>query len=108
VNARPDILRKAANVVRKGWVQGELEDPMGRHCALGALRTVSDVELYTMPLPQDPVFAEVTLLADLIGPNPHTTDAHSTLTDWNDEPGRTADDVITLLEQAAEKAEADR
>jgi hypothetical protein len=29
------------------------------------------------------------------------------LTWWNDSPGRTADEVITLLEQTAEKLEAD-
>jgi hypothetical protein len=95
--ARPEVLRKAAQVLREGgWVQGALQTSRGQHCTLGALWEA----LYG-----GSVQPEVNLLSELIG----DTDSSEweVLIDWNDYDGRTEADVLTLLEQAAEKLEAD-
>jgi hypothetical protein len=101
----PEVLRKAAQVLREGgWVQGIVETPRGQHCTLGALR-----KALHYPRSDHLLQPEVDLLSELIGgAAPSGVWWWEAVSDWNDAVGRTAADAITLLEQAAEKAEADR
>lgn len=107
----PAVYRKAAQVIRTGGLtQGAFFTDDGKHCTVGALRTL------TGSLPE--TYRFLPLLADLIGgPQPcpcggtgcgTALDPYGNVTRWNDHPQRTPDDVLLLLEQAAEKLEADR
>jgi hypothetical protein len=97
-------LRAAADVLRRdGWIQ--LSDhAYGGHCASGAIEVAIDPEWEDhreegWEYEENQRFSEATLrLCRLV-------DA-SSVTGWNDAPGRTADEVIAALEAAAEAAEA--
>lgn len=88
-------LRAAADVLeRDGWTQGEYEQPDGCKCISGALRSVcggidtTDTDRY---------LSAWYALRPVIGRG---------AINWNDEPGRTADEVIAALRTAADAAEA--
>ncbi len=93
--------RRAAEIIRTGGLaKGEYETFDGEHCTIGALREASgESELIEGKL-LDPV-------ADLIGRKPAET-TFTTITIWNDVDGRTVEDVVALLEQVAEKVEANQ
>ena len=97
-------LRAAAEVLeRGGWTQGRYYRPeTGCRCAIGAIVAVlggHDTE-FTIPDEAQPRWRAVegALEAHLN----HFIDI------WNDEPGRTADEVIAALRAAADAAEADQ
>lgn len=95
----PAVYRKAAAVIRKGGlVKGAFSTGYG-YCTLGAIG-------YNHTAMQEGT-ARATVLADLIG-NVHQENPAKVISAWNDAEERTPDDVITLLEQAAEKLEANR
>jgi hypothetical protein len=85
-------LRAAAEVLRRsGWAQGGL----AKHgfCAIEAIwQARSQIGGWESQ-------ARVEQLRTII-PAPHS------IVDWNDAPGRTADEVIAALEAAADAAEA--
>ncbi len=84
-------LRAAADVLeRDGWAQGGLAS-CGR-CAIEAVWQV------TGSIGQRPQDAVETLRAVIPAP--------SSIILWNDKPGRTADEVITALRAAADRAES--
>jgi hypothetical protein len=95
-------LRAAAEVLRRdGWTQ-EYMHCDGKHCALGAVEVVVDPDLHDddgWDDEQNRRFADAAkLLRRVTG--------ESQIVDWNDAPGRTADEVIAALEAAAQAAEA--
>jgi hypothetical protein len=90
-------LRAAADVLRRdGWTQGKFHDAeTGCHCAAGALEVATAADISGRWL--DSVRA---LSAQLrITPGPISVYR------WNDDPGRTADEVLAALEAAAEAEE---
>jgi hypothetical protein len=104
----PAIYRKAAQVIHEGglakgtYYRKDL-DPVP-HCTVGALqKATGQRELCN-------VSPEVRYLSHLLGPTPCDCDCGFTsisVTRWNDRPDTTADDVIALLTEAAEKLEAE-
>lgn len=100
--------RRAAEVIRIGGLTKNAYEDDTRHCAIGALMAARGVSMWNVTS----VWPEVSYLVDLLGGSgvsrPNTVVPGSDMVaDWNDRADRTADDVITLLEQAAEKLEAD-
>jgi hypothetical protein len=112
------LYRGAARVIREGGLaKGTFTDGES-HCTVGAL----DVAAIKQGLPsvryRDPGQV-LPHLADVLGYTPTVEcscgdpactlrdAAFVAITQWNDQPGTTERDVITLLEQAAEKLEAD-
>jgi hypothetical protein len=97
-------LRAAAEVLRRdGWTQGFMHCD-GKHCALGAVEVVVDPDTNDdegWDDEQNRRFADAAkLLRRVTG--------ESQIVDWNDDPGRTAEEVIAALEAAADAAEADQ
>lgn len=85
-----EFLRRAADVLEEdGWCQGRGTDGQGRHCAVGAMCSVAvdhgqATSVHLLPL-----------RARLEGP----------LSDWNDEPGRTKEEVLALFRNTADELE---
>jgi hypothetical protein len=106
VKARPDILTKAAEIIEAGGLgKGRFLTRGGRHCTVGALMEANGggVDLDNMTS----IRPEVSLLTDLLGTRKAGERDCGSVYIWNDEGDRTADEVVELLRQAAEKAEAD-
>jgi hypothetical protein len=84
-----DFLRTAAMVIEKhGWVQGKFGSELCGFCILGAMLHTCDVTNIT----RAQMFLDT--ITGLYGV------AH-----WNDQPGRTKEEVLALLTQAAKVAD---
>jgi hypothetical protein len=85
-------LRRAAQLlIDKGWCQGDGHRPStGQYCTLGAIAATA----VTGP---DRSSAAAALRAFLFVETGH----HLSIVDWNDKPGRTADEVIGTLQSCA-------
>ena len=92
------ILLAAAAEVRKGWCQGAYQDGRKNVCALGAIsRAVCGDALKGI---LDPTAISATRrVVEHVGIGEGLA-----LWAWNDEPGRTAEEVATALENAAFEA----
>lgn len=89
--APPQILRDAAELIRRdGLCKGSYSDIAGRRCAIGALMAASGTG-------QKPYMCARTALGTFLG--------NHSISAWNDEPERTADEVISALESAAASLE---
>jgi len=83
-----EALAKAADLLEQdGWCQGVLIDHYGRRCLLGA------IEAARLEDTSDALFSPIcnAIQAELGGANPIS---------WNDTPGRTQEEVVTLLRNA--------
>ncbi|MCW2900031.1 MAG: hypothetical protein JWO67_2296 [Streptosporangiaceae bacterium] len=95
-------LRAAADVLRRdGWTQGSYHGPGGCHCALGALVVATTGE--ELDPDEDPEVWSVRY-SGAVEVLEKYTKRHTP--QWNDAPGRTADEVIAALLAAADAAEA--
>lgn len=89
-SAYPELLDAADLLRNRGWTQGEPCDEEGRLCVLAALAEVvyggeidwDELRHYSFPC--------FNALADAVGGEPD---------DWNDEEGRTFDEVLGTLER---------
>ena len=113
-----DTLRGAAHYIAvHGWTQGDYYDPYDNGpfpatCATGAIsmaahgRRTDDIEALSLDYKSDYVRA-VDHFADYLDRHtcdPHAPDDTTVLPfDYNDAPGRTADQVITALRDAADE-----
>lgn len=86
-----EILRAAAARVRQGWCRGLLYGPDGSVCARGAIWAVQK---------EMRLEAEMVVCRALHLP--------LSLAIWNDQPGRTQEEVARGLEQAADWWEAEQ
>jgi hypothetical protein len=95
-------LRAAAEVLRRdGWTQEVFCDPStGSRCAQGALDAVYAPRERDGSYDESAEDAAYAQVCAVIGTN--------RLISWNDEPGRTAEEVIAALEAAADAAEVDQ
>lgn len=82
------VLLDAADYIEKhGWCQGNYCDPLGRVCALGALNIVScGIPNHTEGIA---INAAIRLMWNL------------RITQWNDHPERTKEEVIAALRKVA-------
>lgn len=84
------VYAEAAELIRKdGWAQGWFYRPGRGHCVFGAIQAVTNGNPDQRSPRSD---ALVGRLEDVIG-------CGLGIEEWNDEPGRTVEDVINLLEQ---------
>lgn len=90
------IKAKAAELIRRrGWCQGELESDEGCLCILGALNTVLAL------VPDDTYPGMMEYLKFVHGLIPEGT-GFRYIAQWNDEKGRTVEQVLALLEGCGE------
>jgi hypothetical protein len=97
------IFRATAELLRRdGWIQDLDTNADGNRCLVQALDTICASQSRKV---------RSRYHTDILDPLRKTLREqwgwNESAIDWNDEPGRTAEEVITLLEQTAEKLEAD-
>lgn len=92
------VLNHAADILEQdGWIQGAMYNRDGCHCALGALHAAAR----QLDVDYGPVWDACALIAT------HVADGGYSpwdLPGWNDEDGRTLDEVTTLLRNTAKAA----
>lgn len=86
----PEILRLAAAEVRKGWCQHRTRDRDANMCAVGAIRVAAGGAHH-----ENTWTAAYKYLCQTLGLH------FLQLSDWNDAPGQTAENVATAMEYAA-------
>jgi hypothetical protein len=99
----PRQYRKAAALVRqRGKATGCFIDAENRVCAAGALQ-----HLYLTTEDEKEALRQVAAMLGWVTYGTSGLTALGTITAWNDRPDTTTEDVAQLLEQAAEKLEAE-
>lgn len=93
-----DILNKAADILTTGgWCQGtygELDSNSGPHCAKGALwRAMVEADVQSTDM-------RISWLSKLII---EAANHRGNIVSWNDEPNRTASEVISTFRKAASR-----
>ena len=89
-----ELLLKAADVVeRKGWCQCRLRTPSGRVCVMGAVLVAHGEDIET------PFYDHPYWLDKAMGRIQNVTNRWPP--EWNDQGGRTAEEVVSVLRQAA-------
>jgi len=87
------ILADSATYIEQhGWIQGDAENRRGEVCALGAIGRVS----YAPEIPKDARWDLYDEAVELL-----SSYLHKEIIQWNDALGRTAEDVITAMKEAA-------
>ena len=91
------LLKAAAWIEHHGWIQGKLSWA-NKVCALGALSNAAEGG------PYEPIIEAEERLKALL-PEPYRSDKHvgslCALAAWNDERGRTKDEVVAKMRAAA-------
>lgn len=103
-----ETLRKAAQVLReRGLAKGYYRDESGCVCIKGALRIAHGGDV-GLPETFDDYVADLMVVARGVIPGTVNVGgfAHDAITVWNDEPERTAEEVIAALEAAAARLDA--
>lgn len=100
-------LRAAADMLRaEGWTQGDLGTCGGPKCIVGAAYYVaSDHTEVVYEHTGAEAVRRAERIADAVAA--HLNSRRIDLPVWNDDPDRTADEVIAALENAADAAEQD-
>lgn len=101
MSAVPSILRAAADdIVRLGWCQFTYRDESGCLCGMGAVITACGVDPYGQGGRSYPYGSNARLVDACRG---YLTEwLGGPFASWNDEPGRTQDQVVAALRQAAD------
>lgn len=95
-----DVYEEAAEAIeRDGWTQGELVDHKGRRCFIGGLVAATNNQ-YNRTYAAG-VYAEQVL--ELPPRDSRCEGIVFPIAEWNDEKGRTKDEVINLLHGLANK-----
>lgn len=101
-----ELARKAIDVLdERGWTQGSYNNEDGC-CAVGALGLAAnalpdDIRHSHYMTVRNELYREVSTSV------PDGADVGADVIDWNDEPGRTADEVKALFRRAADRLEAE-
>lgn len=88
------ILARSARLIREqGWIQGFFGGPgLGGYCLFGAWQIAAE-ELDSSPEAMRIVDEALDARCDR-----HVRPGHRSHVDWNDEPGRTKEEVLALIE----------
>jgi hypothetical protein len=91
-------LRAAADLLAtNGWIQGAPSDEHDRYCMGGAVNVVTDdADVFVDAL--DAIVGHLDAIVDHLGT--------LSITWWNDQPGRTAEEVIAVLRETAAEQDA--
>jgi hypothetical protein len=104
-----EILTEAADLIeRHGHCKGAFVSPDGRFCAGGAMRVaagVMDRSGRTVDVDLDAKWAALDVAAHAFRSHLGRVVAAVDTITWNDAPGRTQDQVVAALREAAGKAE---
>jgi hypothetical protein len=93
-------LREAAEYIGEhGWLQGTLSSADGRVCAIGAIQRIGGTGNARSYDAVDALYEYLDL--------PMTTGILHPVAIWNDEPERTAEDVILAMKCAAEELDSE-
>ena len=86
-----DVLNRTADILEDGgWVQHAYETDKGEHCLIGALEVAA---------PYGTLYSEArNALFDVVGTSPLS---------WNDMPGRTKEQVIAVVREAAANVDSE-
>lgn len=100
---RPEDFRRAADVLREGGLARETyrDHKTGGHCIIGALMAAKGVHWWREVEPH------VDFLGEMLGSAGSGTRAFGEVAIFNDDVAESVEEPIRLLEQAAEKLEAD-
>ncbi len=91
---RQRLFEAADLLEREGWCQGMLHDDYGRHCTVGAINRISKMN--------DALEAIRKLAFSVYGGGVcWSSECSGHLVCWNDQPGRTADEVIERMRSVA-------
>ena len=103
-------LAEARKLIAQGWTQGDFysdEDGSGCYCLAGA---VGAAEAASVKLPKGRVkfvfysrSKSIAALSACLGGRGRGAGAVDIVTEWNDAPGRTQEDVLTLIDRAIAK-----
>ena len=103
-------LAEARKLIAQGWTQGDFysdEDGSGCYCLAGA---VGAAEAASVKLPKGRVkfvfysrSKSVQALSDYLGGIARGAAAVDLVTEWNDTPGRTQEEVLALIDRAIAK-----
>lgn len=110
-----EVLRKARENLPGHWYQGYYGDGDGNYCAIGHLSVAAGLTPRTIKnsfasenvfrVYNDDVYKTLTVVQDVIREQyPEHSDGN--ISSWNDEVGRTEDEVLTVLDKAILEAEA--
>lgn len=96
-----EILNKAADIVeQRGHSKGVYSDSTGRVCAVGAINAAI---LGTTKIEHLPIwYSGLDTHAGRVLHSLVCADEYWSITDWNDAPERTKEEVVAALRQAAE------
>jgi hypothetical protein len=94
-----EILYDAAKYIGEhGWCQGQLSDSDGNVCAIGAINRVAESDTAA------DTYDAIEALRDYLNLPEHAITLHP-VARWNDEPGRSAEDVILAMKCAAKEVD---
>lgn len=91
-----DLLAARDYIRARGWCQNQYHDTGGRVCALGAIRAVTDSYTDSYNRCDAACNALWQVLKIKLG--------ECDIAAWNDEPGRTVENVLALYDLAIERA----
>lgn len=96
-----DALREAALVLKtQGWIQG-LDSNSNGFCLIGAMIQALIVHLDLFPEAYQEVLDAHSEAYNRLYLELEDTDYNDTISGWNDDPDRTKDEVVELLERVA-------
>lgn len=101
------VLSGAADYIDKhGWVQGQMQDTKGRCCAVGAIAVaaseVSEENVWAIRSDAENRLARTLVDEETLSIAGDVLGRFDLIVRWNDESGRTKDEVVQALRQAAE------
>ena len=100
------VLTEARKLIAQGWTQGAFydgDDGSGCYCLAGAVVTVSIPNLGALDAEACADSPGIRALSDCLGRRVYSVYALDRLTEWNDTPGRTQEDVLALIDRAIAK-----
>lgn len=98
-----ELLEKAADLIEEGGLcKGTYFKNNGEHCTLGALRRIASGNDGMMAFAPGYAEAVAALQKEIFG---RVMDGRLALAEWNDLPGRTANDVAQTMRKAAKAHE---
>jgi hypothetical protein len=103
-------LAEARKLIAQGWTQGAFyddEDGRGCYCLAGAVGAANAGPVRLAKGRVKVIFysriESIQSLSDCLGGKGRGHDAVGLVTEWNDTPGRTQEDVLALIDQAIAK-----
>lgn len=96
-----EVLKKSAEILRtSGWCQGEYENQDGAHCLMGAMRAATGVDRLCLREYEHNNFYAA---RDFLDWYVYQKLNYCGIVNFNDTDGRTVEEVLALLDEAANR-----